>query len=253
MIDIHSHILPGLDDGSSDPDQSLAMIRLAAESGTTDIVATPHSDLQFPFDPAVTESAIAALTQASGGAIRIHYGCDFHLHYENVQDALANPAKYAVNHKNYLLVELSELLTLKTADEILGRLAAARITPILTHPERNSMLQQQSTQLASWAASGYCLQITAQSLLGDFGRRARAASQELLDKGLVHFVASDGHDCSSRPPRLDLAFEWVQKEYGAETAQRLFRHNPAAVLRGEPLPDFDPQPPARKKWWRLGS
>src|SRR5512147_622200 len=107
MIDIHSHILPGLDDGSPDVAESAAMARMAAEAGTTDIVASPHADLQFAFDPAVVERKIAELAEASGGVVRIHYGCDFHAHYDNVQDALANPAKYAIKHKNYLLVEIS--------------------------------------------------------------------------------------------------------------------------------------------------
>src|SRR5512143_1266353 len=101
MIDIHSHILPGLDDGSPDLAESVAMARLAAEAGTTDIVASPHSDLQFAFDPAVVERKIAEVMEATGGVVRIHYGCDFHVHYENVQEALASPARYAINHKNY--------------------------------------------------------------------------------------------------------------------------------------------------------
>jgi len=252
MIDIHSHILPGLDDGSPDLTESVAMVRLAAEAGTTDIVATPHSDLQFAFDPAVVEGKISELFGASGGVVRIHYGCDFHVHYENVQDALASPAKYAINHKNYLLVELSELLSVKTADDIMGRLLGAGLVPIITHPERNGVLQHQVERLEQWVLDGCCLQVTAQSLLGSFGRKARASSQELLKRGLVHFVASDGHDCKNRPPRLDDGFTWVRDEHGAALAERLFTLNPAAVLEGKPLPEASDEPPAatRKRWWQ---
>jgi protein-tyrosine phosphatase len=252
MIDIHCHILPGLDDGSPDLEESVAMLRLAAQTGTTDIVATPHSDLQYAFDPAVVEGKIAELTEAAAGLVRIHYGCDFHLHYENVHDALASPSKYAVNHKTYVLVELSELLIVKTAEGILERMRAAGMIPIITHPERNSILQQRIDQLGSWVGSGCCIQVTAQSLLGGFGRKAKAFSEELMQRGLVQFVASDGHDREHRPPRLDLACRLVRDRYGEATAERLFTTNPAAVLAGEDLPrEATELPPPRRRWWRL--
>ncbi len=253
MIDIHSHILPGLDDGSPDLEESVAMVRMAVEAGTTDIVASPHADLQYPFDPEVVESRIAELTVASEGVIRIHYGCDFHLHYENVQDALANPRKYAINHKNYVLVEPSELLILKTTDQVLERLLSIGLVPIITHPERNSVLQHQLNGLERWVAAGCLIQVTAQSLLGRFGRQARAFSRELLERGLVHFVASDAHDCKRRPPRLDEAYGAVAGPFGRETAERLFLTNPGAALRGEPLPESEPAAPRApsQKWWRV--
>jgi protein-tyrosine phosphatase len=251
MIDIHCHILPGLDDGSPDLEQSVAMARLAAAAGTTDLVASPHSDLQYAFDPLLVESKIAELSEACGGVVRIHYGCDFHLHYENIQKALAEPSRYAVNHKRYVLVELSELLALKATGEILERMRSAGMIPIITHPERNGVLQHHLEKLESWVGEGCCLQVTAQSLLGRFGKKARAFSVELLQRGLVHFVASDGHDTRSRPPRLDEARDWVRGKFGASAAERLFVSNPGAVLAGEPLPPSGPESEAApRKWWR---
>ena len=252
MIDIHSHILPGLDDGSRSLEESVAMARMAAEAGTTDIVATPHANLQYAFDPELVERKIAELAEACEGAPRIHYGCDFHLHYDNLQDALANPAKYAVNHKRYVLVEVSELLMIKSADEALERMRSTGMIPIITHPERNGMLQRRMDKLEAWVAEGCCLQLTAQSLRGGFGRRARKFSWELLHRGLVHFVASDSHDAVDRPPRLDEAYRWVLEELGPAQAARLFDGNPSAVLAGEPLPvggGERTRPPRR--WWRL--
>jgi protein-tyrosine phosphatase len=197
------------------------------------------------------ESRIAQLAEAAGGVIRIHYGCDFHLHYENVQDALANPSKYAINHKRYVLVELSELLVLKAADDVLERIRAAGMIPIVTHPERNTVLQRHPEKLQAWVGNGCLLQVTGQSLLGRFGRKARAFSVELLRRDLVHFVASDGHDCQKRPPRLDDSFAWVRDEFGAGAAERLFTANPAAVLAGEDLPPAgDGVQAAPRKWWR---
>jgi len=252
MIDIHSHILPGLDDGSPDAEESLAMLRQAAEAGTTDIVATPHSDLQFAFDPVLVEQKIAELAEAAGPLIRIHYGCDFHLHYENVREALADPSRYAINHKTYLLVEVSELMSVRTAGEAIARLLGTGIYPILTHPERNRVLQQHISELERWVAGGCRLQITAQSLIGDFGRKARTCAFELLRRRLVDFVASDAHDSKNRTPRLDAAYAVVAKEFGSRYAQRLFETNPAAVLAGEPLPESEQEPPAsRRPWWRF--
>jgi len=248
MIDIHCHILPGLDDGSPSLESSVAMARLAAGAGTTDIVASPHADFQYAFDPAMVEARIAELREAAGEIVRIHYGCDFHVHYENVQDALASPAKYAINHKNYLLVELSELLNVKTAGDILDRLCGAGLVPVITHPERNGVLRNQAARLERWVLDGCCLQVTAQSLLGRFGRKARASSQELLKHGLVQFVASDGHDCKHRPPSLDEAYGWVRDEHGDAVAQRLFTLNPAAALEGQPLPE--PAAATKKSCWR---
>lgn len=252
MIDIHCHILPGLDDGSPNLDESIEMARLAAGDGTTDIVASPHADLQYPFDVAVVEARIAELREAAGGVVRIHYGCDFHVHYENIQDALASPAKYAINHRNYLLVELSEMLSMRTADDILDRLRGAGLAPVITHPERNVALHNRAAKLERWVLNGCCLQLTAQSILGRFGRKARAFSQELLKLGLVQFVASDGHDCRDRPPLLGEAYGWVREQHGEAAAQRLFALNPAAALEGVPLPEPAGEPPAaaKSRWWR---
>src|SRR5215470_4893491 len=94
LIDIHSHVLYGLDDGARTREDSLAMIRMAAEHGTTDLVATPHANLQYRFDPKRIAQELEELTSASGGALRLHSGCDFHLSFDNIQDAIQNPGKY---------------------------------------------------------------------------------------------------------------------------------------------------------------
>src|SRR5262249_29638841 len=136
LVDIHSHILPGLDDGAKTLEDSLAMLRLASESGTTDIVATPHANNEFRFDPELTGQKIDELQQAAGPVPCIHTGCDFHLMVENIQDAVAHPGKYSINHLNYLLVEFSDLLIPRTTQEIFDHLQGAGLIPIVTHPER---------------------------------------------------------------------------------------------------------------------
>ena len=208
------------------------MLRLAVESGTTDIVATPHANHEFDFEPEVIAAKVEEMRRAVDGAIRIHTGCDFHLSYDNIQDSLRNPTKYAINHKKYVLVEFSDLLIPKTTDDVFYQMQAAGMTPIITHPERNMLLQQRLEKLADWAESGCLLQVTAASFLGRFGKQAKAFADRLLQQGLVHIVASDAHDTKYRPPSLKDAYEYVAKACGPGRAERLFVKNPAATLTG---------------------
>jgi protein-tyrosine phosphatase len=182
VIDIHSHILPGIDDGPTALEDAVAMLKIAAESGTTDIVATPHANARFTFDPELIDRKIAELQAAAGPVPRIHRGCDLHLTVENIQDALAQPAKYTINNKRYLLVEFSDAFIPDTMHEIFDRFQAAGLTPVVTHPERNVLLRAQIDRLRSWVEKGCLVQITAQSLLGRFGRTARRSADQLLQR-----------------------------------------------------------------------
>jgi protein-tyrosine phosphatase len=251
MIDIHSHILFGVDDGAETVEESLAMLKMAAQSGTTDIVATPHADLQFPFEPQVVSERLAQLRAAAGGTIRIHSGCDFHLMYDNIQDALKNPAKYSINGLGYLLVEFSDLVIFHNTEDVFERMQNVGLTPIVTHPERNPLLQQRAERLERWAQSGVLIQVTAQSFGGRFGNAAKRCADDLADRGLIHFVASDAHDTHHRPPRLDEAYEYIGRRCGQAAAERLFRTNPDAVIAGRPLPEVEEVPVRKRKWYQL--
>jgi len=254
MIDIHSHILPGLDDGPATLEECVAMVRLAAASGTTDIVASPHANLDFQFNSALVDEKIAELEAACGPAPRIHRGCDFHLTYDNIQDALAHPGTYAINRRNYLLVEFSDLLISRSAGEIFTRMREAGIIPVITHPERNWLLQQRLSLLENWVADGCCLQVTAQSLLGRFGREARNFGWNLIRRNLAQFVASDAHDPEDRTPRLDLAYREIARKLGAARAERLLVDNPRAALEGRVLEwEPEPEPPPPRKWFQFWS
>ena len=253
MVDIHSHILSGLDDGARTLEDSVAMLRLAADSGTTDIVATPHANTEFTFDPDLIGLKIAELQEAAGPLPRIHRGCDFHLTLENIQDALADPGKYAINHLSYLLVEFSDLLIPRTTQEIFDRLQRAGLTPIVTHPERNGLLHTRLDQLQSWVENGALVQVTAGSLLGGFGRTAKAIATQLMNRNLVHFIASDAHDTRHRTPVLRDAYEYVAKTWNPSLAKVLFTTAPQAVIEGEEIMLLDPEPTRpKKKWYRLG-
>src|SRR5215467_4398935 len=140
MVDIHSHILWGLDDGAETFEESLAMLKLAAESGTTDIVATPHANSRYEFMPDIIGQRIAEVS-AGRTQPRIHRGCDFHLSFDNVQNAIEDPRKYTINGGYYILVEFPEG-SLAGMKRVLTTLIDCGLTPIMTHPERQRQLQK---------------------------------------------------------------------------------------------------------------
>jgi len=250
MIDIHSHILPGLDDGSHTLEESIAMCRQAEAAGTTDIVATPHANQEYSFDPCVVKKKIAELQAALGESPRIHYGCDFHLTLENIEDALRSPEKYSIDHHGYLLVEFSDFFISKTSAETFEQMIAAGLYPVVTHPERNQLLQRRLPELESWVSMGVHMQVTATSLLGRFGNTAKKFAHQLMDHGLVHFLASDAHDTKWRTTAMDEARQYVEGKFGAEVALRLFVENPRSALAGVPL-SVVPLAVRKKPWYEF--
>jgi protein-tyrosine phosphatase len=231
MIDIHSHILWGVDDGARTLEESVAMLQMARESGTTDIVATPHADLRYHYRESVVSQRIEELTVASGGTPRIHRGCDFHLTFDNVHEALRRPERFTVNGGPYLMVELPPA-SLKDIEPVLAALLDRDLIPVITHPERHADLSRIPPELQEWIRAGCLVQITAQSLLGRFGKQAERSAWELIRRRLAHFVASDAHDASDRTPRLDAAYQAVATRIDAHRAQLLFIDNPKGALWG---------------------
>ena len=153
--------------------------------------------------------------------------------FDNIEDAIANPAKYSINGKQYLLVEFPEHGISQNMKEIFFRLSMAGLTSIITHPERNPVLARHPEKMADWLRAGCYIQITAASLTGRFGKIAQRVSHELLRRNWVNFIATDAHDLTSRPPMLRDAYQLVADKYGVETADRLCLHNPHAAYFGE--------------------
>jgi protein-tyrosine phosphatase len=236
LIDVHSHVLWGLDDGSASIEDSLAMLRSASEHGTAVIVATPHSNAEYSYQQELIEARILELIAHSGGNPRLLRGCDFHLSFDNIDVLLDQPSKYTINSKQYLLVECPDSSVGRHTESVFNRLLDARIVPIVTHPERNPILQRKLSRVEAWVEQGCLVQVTALSITGGFGRSAKSAARKLLARGLVHIVASDAHDPANRHPRLDEAYAVVQSLYGQDAAEFLFYENPHAVVEGLSLP-----------------
>ena len=249
MVDIHSHVLWGLDDGAETYEESLAMLQAAAAAGTTDIVATPHANSQYVFDPEQIESKIARLESSGETLPRMHRGCDFHLNFDNVQSALKEPGKFTIDHRNYLLVEFPDVAIPAGIDGVFAQFLDRGIVPVITHPERNLLLMRDLPQLAARVERGCLLQVTALSLLGGFGSRARHHAWELMDRRLVHAVASDAHDPTRRHARLGEARAEVAKRAGEENAELLFVINPGAIVAGGGPAEIAPMSEFRRRWF----
>ncbi len=252
MIDIHSHIVWGLDDGATDMEQSLALLQAAAESGTTDIVATPHSNSEYRYQDELLRERIGELTARTGGKPHIHKGCDLHLSFDNVDEVLRRPERYAINGKQYLLVECPDFHVGTHTEGVLRRLIERGIVPVVTHPERNPVLQRKPERVREWVELGCLVQVTALSINGGFGRTARGAVDQLLELDLVHVVASDAHDPEHRHARLDEAYELVKARYSEAKARLLFTANPQAIIEGAELSPESQDPRSMSKhWWQV--
>jgi len=192
MVDIHCHILPGLDDGAQEESVAREMAQMAAADGITHIVATPHVNYRFSFDPEVNRQKRDALQRAIGESPKLLLGCDFHLSYENIEALRRQPERYTINGLRYLLVEFADTSIPPNMDDVFFDMISRKVAPIITHPERNSILSERPEQMLSWLQAGCLMQVTAGSLLGRFGKRARQAAERLLQHRMVHCIATDG-------------------------------------------------------------
>ena len=246
VIDIHCHILPQVDDGSKSWDMSLEMCRMAAKDGIEHIVATPHANERYDYNRQHLASSLEYLRVLAGQTPRLSLGCDFHLSYDNLQEVLVSPERFTIEDTHYLLVELSNYSIPTQINDYFTKMADAGITPVITHPERNPILQETQQRVLEWVDQGCVVQVTASALTGGWGSKVARAAEWLLERDAVHVLASDAHDIKHRIPALSAAREKVAKLCGHEVARALVDDNPRAVISDKPLP-FYPDPVMKEK------
>jgi protein-tyrosine phosphatase len=251
FVDIHCHILPGLDDGPEELESSIEMAQVASACGTTDLVATPHSNYQWGYEVDRIEQLLGELRQVTGNVPHLTRGCDFHLSYENIQDALVHPRKYSINGGRYLLVEFPDFFNIDAMETALNQLIGVGLVPVLTHPERNPVFQQNREVIPRYIRLGCIVQITAGVFKLEWGNTALKAAEDLLSREWVHVIASDGHSPNRRSPRLDEAFEAVRERQGEPVARALLSDNPRAIVQDEELtylPEVSERKKTKRRW-----
>ena len=241
MVDIHSHILPEVDDGPKSWDVCLAMCRVAAADGITHMVATPHANDRYHYDREYLQGVLTHLQELVGDSVKLSLGCDFHLSYDNLQDALANPTRYVIGNTRYLLVEFSNYSVPQNTSDSFRKLGDRGITPIITHPERNPILRESLPRVIEWAEQGCVIQVTGSAFTGFWGERTRKAAIWLLERQAVHVLATDAHDLEKRVAVLSTARQAAAEICGQEIAQALVEANPRAIINDQPLP-YAPRP-----------
>lgn len=233
FIDLHCHILPGLDDGADSIEEALRMLDVAHGDGVAGIVATPHI-LQGRYENSPEEIAEATATLLSRqSCCALYPGAELRVTRQLV-DSVRRDELPLINGKTHLLLELpsGNVPPLEVMEKLIGNLLANGVVPLFAHPERNIVLRSSPTLMRLLISFGALFQVTAMSITNDLGSDIRYAVFSMLRSGLAHVVASDAHDSRKRPPVLSRAFAVVSREFGKKKAEELFVVNPGRIICG---------------------
>lgn len=233
FVDIHSHILPGYDDGAVDKETALSMLKIAAENLTGHIIATPHfipgKSQIHPQSISNSCRELQALAYENGLDLKIYPGCEVFISPEL-------PHLYdlglicTLGDSRYMLIELPMMSIPPYTETVLYNLQLKGLIPILAHPERSRELMKNSNILREMARRGILIQINSSSLSGIHGKEIKEFARQLLDEGLVHFIASDAHSIRNRRPDLSTSASFVKKKYGIKAMRLLLHENGLAIL-----------------------
>lgn len=245
IVDIHSHVLPGVDDGSVSVDETIAMLRLAYDSGTRKIVATPHMFLdlfgnndfvqiqdhfgQLQSDLKSCQDAFPFLRD-----MRIYPGAENFVSPEFLT-ALDQGCVLTLNGSRYLLVEFPPILPFGQIKTAVEKILATGYTPIVAHPERYGAIQKDPLRVEQLRKRGCVSQVNSDSIRGGSGSRAKQCSKTLLQSGLIDVIASDGHRLSWRPPTLGRVLRRLEERYGKEDIMDWLEENPGRILANKRL------------------
>lgn len=256
MIDLHIHLLPGLDDGAADVDEAVDMCRMCVEDGVDRVVAVGHMfDGMFDIERSELLAGVQRLRTAvdtAGIDIDIHAAGDTHLDPNLGQYADAQQVVTVGDDGRYLLVEFPRDVIPPGTSEVLFQLQTSGITPVITHPERNREVQDNPGWLAEQVGKGVLVQITAASLTGVFGSTARECACEMVERRIAHVVASDAHSTGRRRPGLTEARKVAASLLDEDHAALMFEEIPRRIVAGENVTPPAPRETTRRNsWWGL--
>jgi protein-tyrosine phosphatase len=234
MIDLHAHILSGLDDGAKTLEESIQMCWVGYRDGIRTIVATPHTlNGVYQNDRSTILSKVQELQSAlMQSAIKILPGADVHFCKEILLQLNQGKLVTIGDGGKFLLIEFPFQGIPYRTEEVLFQLLTRGIVPVISHPERNVEIGQRPKQYYEMIRKGCLGQVTAMSLTGEFGTKVRQIAEKLLSNRLIHFIASDAHSINGRPPILSEAVKAARKIIGEEEAQKMVTEYPQAILDG---------------------
>jgi len=236
MIDLHCHLLPGIDDGPATLEESLALCRIAVAGGTTHAIVTPHihpgrwENTRSSIQRECT--ALAAVLAEHDIPLQLGFAAEVRVTDQVMQQIAADEIPFygEVDGYRIMLLEFPHGRMIPGSEKLAAWLLNQGIRPLIAHPERNRQLMKDATQLQPFIDMGCWLQVTAGSLIGGFGEAARDLARQLLDDDVVTVLASDGHNSGARQPRLEQTFDFVAQHYGEQRALQLLLHMPQRIV-----------------------
>jgi protein-tyrosine phosphatase len=254
MIDCHSHVLPGIDDGTKEIDEAVAFCRLAADRGTEVLIATPHHKAGSYANPRprILERVedLQKRIDEAGIPLRIAPGCEIFVDTGLPERVKSGELLTYGDAGRYILLEFSFQQYPVNPENLIFQLRLASVTPVIAHPERIRYFQEGVERLEALVRLGALAQITTSSLDGTFGSKVRDLTERMVRRRLVHLLASDAHDLSYRPPGLETARRRLEALVGEEEAGRMVAGRPAALLDGREIavePPIDEEPASRRR------
>jgi protein-tyrosine phosphatase len=250
MIDIHCHILPGIDDGSQNMEDTIEMARAAVDEGIHTIIATPHhknSKYENPKELIIPQvDAVNQVLMNEGIDLKILPGQEVRLYGELIEGIEKNEI-LNLNHTQYLFIEFPSNHVPRYAETLLFDLQLQEITPIIVHPERNQEIIERPEVLYNLVKKGALTQVTASSVSGHFGKKIKNFSFELIEANLTHFIASDAHNVTSRGFKMAETIDIIQSKYGIDLVY-FFQENAELLVQGKHVYQDTPEPIKKKKF-----
>jgi protein-tyrosine phosphatase len=239
MIDLHCHLLPGIDDGPQTLEESIELCRIATADGVTHAIVTPH------IHPGRWENTRQSIQRdcenlqsellKNNIPLQLGFAAEVRLTDQIMQQVDDNEIPFygEVDGYNIMLLEFPHGHIIPGSDKLVAWLLQRNIRPLIAHPERNKQIMKDPTQLQPFIKAGCWLQVTAGSVTGNFGEQAQHIAHQLLKDDFVTVLASDGHNAKARQPALQQAFDAIAVQYGTERARRLTLHTPARITASQ--------------------
>lgn len=253
VIDIHSHILPGVDDGAKSEEDSIAMAQAAAAQGIHTIVATPHhkNGVFENTKPSIMTSVsiLQELLMQEDIPLTVLPGQEIRLNGDMVED-IENDDLLSLNHSKYIFVELPTSSVPRYTNQMMYNLQMQGYTPLIVHPERNEELLEHPSKLYDLVQKGVITQVTAGSIIGKFGKAVQKFSMQLIESNLTHFIASDAHNTSSRGFCMQEAFQAVKDQFGMDVYY-VFMENSQLAINNQNINKIEPERVRKKKFFGI--